>query len=185
MSERNIISGSTEDEVWQQIRAQMSSNEDLLYYDVVVMQGNRKIEINVDIDLGGGFESGYETTTITAPLQTVPAFKFAIHEEHFTDEIGKFFGMQDVVIGYEEFDKKFVIKTNNADKVKELFSDPELRLTLESYSDFSLGIAHDKSEDKDETYSLEFMTEEGITDPDELRIIYNAFYTILNKIDPL
>ena len=59
------------------------------------MHGNRKIVLEIDIDLGGGFESGYETTVFSADLHTAPAFRFAIHEQHFTDEIGKFFGVEE------------------------------------------------------------------------------------------
>ena len=99
MTNENFIKGSGEDEIWQQINDQFLQNSDPLEYTAIIEQENRKVILDIDIDLGGGFESGYETTSLTAPLHHTTDFKFAIHEEHFTDEIGKFFGMQDVVIG--------------------------------------------------------------------------------------
>lgn len=90
MEHENIISGRTEEEVWQQINNQFLANPDPLEYSAVIVQENRKIVLDIDIDLGGGFESGYETTALTAELHTAPAFRFAIHGQHFSDEIGNF-----------------------------------------------------------------------------------------------
>ena len=122
MSEK-IISGKNEDEVWEKIKKELVANPDLLDYRVTIKQQKRKILLDIDIDLGGGFESGYSTTTLLALLQNEQDFRFAIHKEDFFDEVGKFFGMQDVEIGYPEFDKKLIIKTNDKAKVKAVFSD--------------------------------------------------------------
>ena len=184
MQHENIISGKTEDEVWEQITSEFSKNPDLLEYSAIINHDDRKIVLDIDIDLGGGFESGYETTTFTAPLHTLPAFKFAIHREHFTDEIGKFFGMQDVVIGYEEFDDKLVIKTNDEARVREVFSDASVRATFLNLDDFTFGITtHHTSDDHLKHPFLELRIDMGITDPIELRKIYSAFYSVLTAID--
>src|SRR5438874_1447804 len=119
MQEEKIISGKSEDEVWEKISAELT--EDTLEYHAIIKQQSKKIVLNIDIDLGGGFENGYAFTSLTAPLQPEPGFKFAIHDDTLIDDVGKFFGMHDVEIGYPEFDKKIIIKTNDSLKTKDLF----------------------------------------------------------------
>ncbi len=184
MKQENIISGRTEEEVWKQINAQFLANPDPLEYSVLIVQETRKVVLDIDIDLGGGFESGYETTSFTAELFTAPAFRFAIHEQHFTDEIGKFFGMEDVEIGFSEFDKKLIVKTNDRLRIREIFSEESLRKVVESLNDFTFGITYrkDKSSERNHLF-LELQIESGITNPKQLREIYHAFFSVLILVD--
>jgi hypothetical protein len=135
-TEPKIISGN-EDEIWQQITSDFREG-DLLEYRAIIQQQNTRVLLDIDIDLGGGFEGGYESTMLRSPLKPNNNFRFAIHEEGFIDEVGKFFGMQDVVIGYPEFDKKVLIKANDEAKVKPLFADTSVREVFQSLDDFTL-----------------------------------------------
>jgi hypothetical protein len=183
MDNDHVVKGTTEEEIWQQISSEFAQNPDPLEYSAIIQHGHQQVFLNIDIDLGGGFESGYETTSFTAPLHTSTGFRFAIHEEHFTDEIGKFFGMQDVVIGYDEFDKKFIIKTNSLDKVKEIFEDSTVRSVIQTLKNFTFAVTtHHTSTTTDQPF-LELVIETGITDPDKLRSIYSAYYAVLAKLD--
>lgn len=184
MSHENFISGRTQDEVWEKITAQFLDDPDPLEYSAVIEHESRKIALNIDIDLGGGFESGFESTTFAAHLNTSPSFRFAIHEKHFTDEIGKFFGMEDVEIGFEEFDKALIVKTNDTLKLKDIFSDSAVRAVFQSLTDFTFGITHHHaSGDLPGEPFLELQIEHGITNVERLRQIYNAFYSVLAKVD--
>lgn len=184
MKQENIISGRTEEEVWRQINAQFLANPDPLEYTAEIVQENRKIVLNIDIDLGGGFESGYETTVLNTELHTAPAFRFAIHEQHFTDEIGKFFGMEDVEIGYNEFDKKLIVKTNDKVRLREIFSDGSVRKVFHSLNDFTFGITFNNNNGSEKKHPfLELQIESGITDPNQLREIYHAFFSVLVLVD--
>jgi hypothetical protein len=180
MRKENFIKGQDENEVWQQIHQQFVQNPDPLEYLAVIQQGTLRLTLAIDIDLGGGFESGYETTTFTAPLPASTLFRFAIHDEHFTDEIGKFFGMQDVVIGFGQFDKKLIIKTNDEARVKTVFADASIREVFESLENFTFGIHTQHSADSQNEVVLELIIESGITDRDRLRNIYTAFFSVLN-----
>jgi hypothetical protein len=184
MDKNNVIKGASEEGIWQHINSQFLLNPDPLEYTAVIEQGNHRIILNIDIDLGGGFESGYETTSFTAHLHTRSPFRFAIHEEHFTDEIGKFFGMQDVVVGYEEFDKKLIIKTNDANKLKEVFADASVRAAILDLNNFTFGITtHHSSGNATKEPFLELTIETGITDVSKLRTIYKAYFTVLTAIE--
>jgi hypothetical protein len=169
--------GTTEDEIWQQLAADI--NDETLDYHALIKQGSTSVYLDIDIDLGGGFEGGYATTTYCAPVNT-QGFKFAIHEEHFTDEIGKFFGMQDIKTGYEDLDHHLIIKTTDEAKVKTLFSDAGIRNVFTTLENFDLGIHLRNVEGSDEKHPfLELNIEDGITDIATLRALYHAFYMVL------
>lgn len=181
--EQQNITGRTEEEVWEQINAQFLLNPDPLDYTAVIEQENRKIVLDIDIDLGGGFESGYENTILSADLHTSPAFRFAIHHQNFTDEIGKFFGMEDVQIGFSEFDEQLIVKTNDKQRVREIFSDVEVRKVFETLTAFTFGITHHKAGNEKNAPFLELQIERGITNPAKLREIYHAFFSVLVVVD--
>lgn len=176
-----IITGNTEDEIWETITDDLTIEDgDLLDYNVIIEQDGKYTELYINIDLGGGFEGGSEITQLTAPLMVARDFRFAIHNEDFLDTIGKFFGLEDMKTGFPELDDHVVIKTNAAEKVRELFADVTVRNVFTALEDFDFGIHKHTPEDSDtEQTFLEFNINEGVTDPAALRHIYHAFYTVL------
>ena len=178
MIQEKLITGQTTEEIWEQINSDFATIEDLNDYHIVIEQAGRHITLDIDIDFGGGFEGGYEITALTAPLSAT-SFRFAIHPQDFLYEIGKLFGVQDVAIGYPEFDKNVIVKTNDEFKVKQLFADNKIREIFQSLSGYSLSI----TEDEDDRVILELNIQRGITDAAELLPIYSAFYQILSSID--
>lgn len=183
MQYRKIISGASEEEVWQQISADFAAEEDLLTYNVIIQQGNTSINLDIDIDPGGGFESGFESTTLISKVTGPQNFQFAIHHENFLDEIGKFFGMQDVTTGYEEFDNKVVVKTNDEAQVKVLFEDAGTRQLFQSLNDYTLGITKHETTKNAHQHFLEFIIDEGIVDTNQLQKIYHAFFNVLTLLN--
>lgn len=179
MQIKKIVNGATEEEVWQQINIDFAADEDLLTYHVIIQQGNTTINLDMDIDPGGGFESGFESTTLVSKVAGAPDFQFAIHHENFLDEIGKFFGMQDVTTGYTEFDNQVIVKTNDEAKVKILFADADTRRLFQSLNDYSLGITKHETIENPHQHFLEFTIDEGIVDAIQLQKIYHAFLNVL------
>jgi hypothetical protein len=183
MQEPKIISGSTEQEIWPLIESDLN-DDDLYLYNAIIKQGSKEVLLVIDIDPGGGFEGGSESTQLSAVIAVDDDFKFAIHHEGFFDDIGKFFGMEDIETGYADLDPHVVIKTNHPEKARELFSDPELRSLFAKLDNFDLGIHHRTIEHSDREHPvLEFNSDEGITDSAELRKIYHAFYAILTRLE--
>ncbi len=181
METAKIISGNTEDEIWPEIDADLS-NEEVYDYNVLIKQGDRETELIIDIDLGGGFEGGWENTTLKMPLPLATDFRFAIHDETFVDKVGKFFGMQDVKLGYEELDRHLVIKSNDEEKVRSLFADADVRKVFASLDSFSCGIhTHHEEDDKDHPF-LELNVDEGINESAPLRRLYHAFFCLSSRI---
>jgi len=185
MQEERHLYGQNEDEIWQQLATDLQQNPDLLQYRAIIHQQNKEIALDIDIDLGGGFEGGYATTIFSAPFRNRDGFRFALHEESFFDDLGKFFGMQDVQIGYPDFDEHIIVKTSDEARVRTIFTDDALRNTLVSLHNFTFEIVLPDDDDNDGNDSrLELIIEEGITDPKRLRPIYNAFFSTLTLIAP-
>ena len=185
MQEDRHIYGHNEDEVWQQISRDLTQNPDLLQYRTTIHQQNKEIYLDIDIDLGGGFEGGFATTIFSAPFQNPDGFRFALHEESFFDDLGKFFGMQDVEIGYPDFDEHIIVKTTDESRVRTMLTDDTTREVLSSLKDFTFEIVLPDDGDTETNDSrLELIIEEGITDPIRLRQLYHVFFGTLNLIDP-
>jgi hypothetical protein len=54
-------------------------------------------------------------------------FNFTLYQEKPMHQVNKVFGMQDIVIGVKDFDRRYIIKSNNELATKELLSDADLR----------------------------------------------------------
>jgi hypothetical protein len=178
-----VISGNTEQELWPEIEADLAP-EEVYDYNVLLKQGGHETELIIDIDLGGGFEGGWEYTILKAPIATTNNFRFAIHDETFIDKVGKFFGMQDVVIGFEGLDRHLIVKSNDEGKVRSLFADADVRKVFASLDSFHCGIHthHESGSDKDQPF-LELNIDEGINESAPLRRVYHAFYQLLTEIE--
>lgn len=171
------FTGKTTEDIWQQVSADLSGQE-IYEYDVILVQDGVQVEMVIDIDLGGGFESGYEYTSFKAPVTSENDFRFALHHQGLIDTAGKFLGMEDVLIGYPEFDEALIIKTSDRDRTRRVFSDIKVRAVFQSLQLFNLHLTHAHKKP-----FLELTIEEGITDEERLRNLYDAFYKVLREIE--
>jgi hypothetical protein len=193
MIKSKVIKGITEEEKWQQVAADLKSLAVPFQYSAVIEHNGKQIAIAIDMDPGGGFEGGYEFTSMTAPVliqfTSITAvvgkqenFRFALHDEGVIDRVGKFLHVEeDVNIGYPEFDKQLVVKTNDVERVKQIFKDTRVRKVFQSLSDFSLQISQD--DNKKTKHNLELMIDRAVTDARELKKIYNAFTAVLDALE--
>lgn len=183
MQPERYISGHNEEQVWAQVESDLKRDPDLLQYRAHLQQQNKTVLLDIDIDLGGGFEGGFATTIFSAHFANPKGFRFAMHEEGFFDDLGKFFGMQDVEIGHPEFDERILIKTNDEARIRTLLAGEQARQVLLSLQDFSFEIVLPEQAPDLEDSTLELIIEEGITDGARLREIYHLFFSILVLVD--
>ena len=179
MQPEKIITGADENEIWERLKADL--DPDMLEYQVVLEQADRKVVLDIDIDPGGGFESGYATTRFLAILRN-NQFQLSVYRQNILAEAGKLFGLQDVEVGYKEIDKNFIVKTNNEALAKTIFEDYTVRSLFESLEDLELNTTEEKTDDGTETF-LELLIEDGITDADQLQKIYEVFLSVIMTID--
>ncbi len=176
-----LIQGQTEEDIHTQLKEDFRDQELFFdHYEVVIQQTDTRIHLNIELDLGGGFEGGYESTSFAAELELQEFFSFHVQREGMLMEIGKWLGMQDVEIGYQEFDEKVRIKTNNADRIKKVFQNPEVRKVIQGLESYDLSL--EPKEDKALTHILQWQLEEAILDPEQLGQLYSAFYAIIQAI---
>ncbi|MEO6188001.1 MAG: hypothetical protein ABIO82_07365 [Ginsengibacter sp.] len=182
MTGEKLISAGTTSEIWTQIASEIENNDP--GYSFIINYESRKIFLEIDIDPGGGFEGGYQFTKIKSQLFHCGEFRFSMHHEGLLDEIGKFFGSEDIETGYPEFDKKVVVKTNNAEKIKSVFADEDSRKTIENFTMFKFHTVEYKIDETDNKgIFLELTIEEAITDMIFLQQVFNTFYSVLKKIE--
>lgn len=70
---------------------------------------------------------GKNHSKILLPFEAKTDFEFEIYNRNWVADAQKKFGLQDIIVGYEDFDRDFIIKGNDESKVKKLYSSETLR----------------------------------------------------------
>lgn len=147
-------------------------------------------EIILDTFSRGSGKDKKTYTRIRAPFINKDNFYFKIYHENFFHQAAKYFGMQDIQIGDEPFDKSFIIKGNDEFKIQWLFDNPAIKNLLYDINHVSFDIRSDEGifthttykEGIDEVY---FQVRGTMKDIDELKRIFDLFAMILDKITEL
>ena len=128
-------------------------------------------------------------TRMRAPFPNPSAFRFSIHRASIFSYVGKLLGMQDIEVGYPEFDHDFVIKSNNEQIVKSLCRSERLRTLITAQPKFQLSVQDDEGwfgrrypEDVD---VLNFDVAEQIRDVERLKGLYDVFAESLHRLSEL
>ena len=95
--------------------------------------------------------------------------------------------MQDVCVGYPEFDEAFIIKGNHEWKLRRLFSNPRIRQLISAQPDIRFSVNHRHGrvwgkrfpKDVDELY---FQVVGVIKDVDRLKLLYELFSETLDEL---
>ncbi|WP_207533179.1 hypothetical protein [Desertivirga arenae] len=176
MEEPIIITTENQNEVWLKIEQAFKTTEGLAVSHFEFEKDQRRILLDVD--------GNKQSTVFSAIIYNQNEFRFAIHPQGVIDEIGKIFGMQDVVLGYKEFDDKFIIKTNQESKVQLLFADERVRDLLTSVPELCLEIVEYLTENEEgKVPFLELKVNGYISEVRLLRQLFQVFYDLLSKVD--
>ena len=70
-------------------------------------------------------------TRLRAPFVNPEGFRFRIHRRHLFSGLTEMLGAQDIEIGEAQFDRDFVIKSNDPARVRQLLASPRMRLLLD------------------------------------------------------
>ncbi|MCG9132575.1 DUF3137 domain-containing protein [Candidatus Poribacteria bacterium] len=117
------------DEIWTQIAADIGGEfiDGGFWGKDVIIYTHGEWQILLDTYVVSTGESSHKLTRMRAPFMSRDDLYFKISREGFLSSIGKFFGMQDIEIGDPFFDKQFVIKGNNPEKIKRLLADNRIK----------------------------------------------------------
>lgn len=182
MPHKNIINAPSEDEVWKIIREQLESKNDSFDYTAQFATDKSCITLDIDLNPDRDDEEDDPLTSFTADLPEDISFRFNVKKQGFKHQIGKLFGMQDVIIGHDVFDRKFIIQSNDETKVKEILSHADISHVLLDHPVVEFKIRERRIGTNIEIV-LTLDLEGQITDAGQLRNIYQPFKLVLNKLD--
>ena len=192
MSKRKSIFGPSKDEIWGQIATDIGGEfieggfwgKDVFIYK----HGEWKILLDTyTVTTSTGTTTTSTTyTRMRAPFINKDGLYFKISREGFFSSIGKFFGMQDIEIGDPFFDKQFVIKGNNPEKIKLLLADGRIKELCQIQPRIHLRIKDDEGwfgtdfpEGVDELY---FECVGVIKETARLKALFGLFCLILERL---
>lgn len=181
MPERTQFVTTSDSDRWSVLHPDFSNGTFPHDYHVQVQAGSHVIDLDVASSPGGGYEGGYGSTSIRAALSKDPGLVFVMYPEDFLNRIGKLFGIEDAILGYEELDRHLIVKTNNADRLKGLVANQAVRDELQRLSGFSFKI--DKEDEEERGWYLELSLQRAVGGYSELTSILEAFYIVLDTID--
>jgi hypothetical protein len=125
-------------------------------------------------------------TRMRAPFVNQCGFRFSVQRRNVLTDIAVWLGAQDVEVGEPEFDRQFVIKSNQEARVRDLLRDHALRRQLEGQPSLSLAIKDDEGwfgttfpERVDELY---FSAHGVIKDIDRLKALFDLFAVTLDRL---
>ena len=128
-------------------------------------------------------------TRLRAPFPNPSGFRFSIHRASFFSYLGTLLGMQDVEVGYPEFDNAFVIKSNNEQVVKSLCRSERLRALVTAQPKFQLNIRDDEGwfgkSYPEGVDVLVFEVAEHIRDVSRLKSLYDVFAEALHRLSEI
>lgn len=184
------IFGPSKEEIWRQLCIEIGAQ----YVDGGFWKGDKVHahhgQWTVTLDtytVSHSDEHSTNSTTYTrlrAPYVNKDGFRFTIYRKSIFSGLGKLLGMQDVEVGYPEFDEAFVIKGNDEGKLRALFANPKIRRLIEMQPNIQLTVKDDEGwfgtrfpEGVDELY---FSVVGVIKDVDRLKSLYYLFAETLN-----
>lgn len=121
--------GPSKEEIWQQLSTQIGGTlvAGDFWHGSKLEVRHRGWTVTLDTYTVSTGKSSITFTRMRAPYANPDGFVFAIYRKGPFTALGKWLGMQDVCVGYPEFDDAFVIKGNNDWKLRQLFANSRIR----------------------------------------------------------
>lgn len=180
--------GPNREEIWRQLCAEIHGQ----YVDGGFWKGDKvqivfgQWTVTLDTFVVSSGKSSTTYTRLRAPYVNKDGFRFTICRKSIFSGFGKLLGMQDVEVGYPEFDDTFVIKGNDESKLRALFANERIRQLIEMQPSIHLTVKDDEGwfgaqfpEGVDELY---FSVLGVIKDLDRLKSLYYLFAETLNYL---
>jgi len=132
-------------------------------------------------------------TTVETNIIGTDDFKFALYPESWYHGLHKLLGVQDIVVGHEDFDKAFMIKGSDEAKVKALFDDAVLRKLFldEPQMQYWVSVEHQesmptrKSLREGQSKLLSLRVKGAVDDFERLKTFYKLKHRILAQLTRL
>ncbi len=134
----------------------------------------------------GGSSYEHEYTRGLVEFISPDGFKLLITQQGFIDNVGKLFGAQDIQIGDTQFDKKFMVKSNDETKALLTLSNNSILKALQQLKTIRLDITNDEGiwseKPKEGNFMLYYVLDGKITHIDQLNKLYSLFADTLDTL---
>ena len=137
--------GPSQEEIWSQIAADIGGKFEeggFLGRDAIRYRSG-DWELLLDTYAVSTGKTTVVFTRMRAPFVNRDGLYFKIYREGLFSGAGRFFGMQDILVGDSFFDDQFVIKGNSEEKIRQLLADGPLKNHLQQQKDVLFEIKDD------------------------------------------
>jgi hypothetical protein len=187
MALRNLF-GPSRKEVWRQLSDEMGARfvagRFMKGDKVEVTHGQWTLTLDTYTVSTGKVTVIY--TRMRAPYVNPNGFRFTIYRRTFFSDIAKKFGMQDIEVGDEAFDRDFIIKATDESQLRSLLSDGKIRDLIARQSEIQFSVKDDEGwfgttfpEGVDE---LHFVVTGIVKDIERLKLVYELFAETLDQL---
>jgi hypothetical protein len=125
-------------------------------------------------------------TRLRAPYVNPDHFRFTIYRRGLFSDIAKWFGMQDISVGHEDFDRDFIIKATDEGKLRALFDNPRLRELIAAQPEIHLTVKDEEgwpgTAFPPDTDELCFHVQGIIKDVNRLKLLFDLFAETLDQL---
>lgn len=125
-------------------------------------------------------------TRVRMEFKSIDNLRFRLTKQGLGSNIKKLFGFQDIEIGHNEFDKKFLIQGTDDYKIQTLFSNPNIQFLLLSQEDIRLHVL-DKEGIFEEPIQegnlmLYYLSETVVTQEHQLANLLNLYQNVIDEM---
>ena len=138
--------GPSRDEIWQQFATAVggSFSEGGLWNGGKVEATHGQWTVVLDTYTVSTGKSSITYTRMRAPYVNPDGFQFNIYRQGIFSNLGKKLGMQDVTVGYSQFDEDFIIKGNSEEKLRRLFANRRIRELISAQPGINFSVRDDE-----------------------------------------
>jgi hypothetical protein len=188
MSTLRKVFGPSKKEIWKQLSDQIGAEfvEGRFSRGEKVQAHVKDWIVTLDTFVVSTGKTSTVLTRMRAPYVNADNFRFKIYRKGFFSSLGELLGMQDVQVGYPDFDEAFVIKGSDEIKLMSLFANEKIRQLIQAQPSISLEVRDDEGwfgthfpEGVDE---LRFQVVGVIKDVERLKHLFDLFSEVLNQL---
>ena len=181
MPHSNIIKADTEEQIIAAIVEQLNTKEEKRNYTAQFDMGEHCITLDIDSHTSAKGDDEGITTLLTAQLPEEYTFRFLLILQNLKNQIKKLFGMQDILVGHEALDRKFIIQANDENKIKPILTDEKAIDMLLKYPVISFEIRELKFGAHDQVV-LTLDVDGRLTEQEALLEVHQLFKMVMDRL---
>jgi len=180
--------GPSKEEIWRQLCAATGADyvQGGFWKGDKVQAAHGEWTITLDTYVVSTGKVVMHFTRLRAPYVNPDRFRFTIYRRGLFSDIAKWLGMQDIVVGHEDFDRDFIIKGTEETKLRALFDNPRLRELIAAQPEIHLTVKDDEgffgAGFPDDTDELHFHVDGTIKDVERLKLLFELFAETLDQL---